>query len=108
VVGNLSPRRDFTDVRDVVAAYRLLAGSTVSGEVFNVASGVDVAIEEVVVALERLAGVELDLVVDPDLLRPVDIPVLRGDASKLTAATGWARRFSLEQSLADVLAAAGP
>jgi GDP-4-dehydro-6-deoxy-D-mannose reductase len=104
VVGNLEPRRDFTDVRDVVAAYRLLACSGAKGEVYNVASGVDVAMAEVVETLERLAGVELDLVVDAELLRPVDIPVLRGDATKLHDATGWVPAISLEQSLSDVLA----
>jgi GDP-4-dehydro-6-deoxy-D-mannose reductase len=104
VVGNLEPRRDFTDVRDVVAAYRLLACSESAGEVFNVASGVDVAIAEVVEDMERLADVDLELVVDPELLRPVDIPILRGDAGKLRRSTGWVPAISLERSLIDVLA----
>jgi GDP-4-dehydro-6-deoxy-D-mannose reductase len=103
-VGNLSARRDFTDVRDVVAAYRQLVIGGESGEVYNVASGIDVSLEEVVLELESLAGVELELVIDPELLRPVDLPVLRGDASKLTSATGWCPKVPLRQSLADVLA----
>jgi len=104
VVGNLSPRRDFTDVRDVVAAYRLAVERGQSGEVYNVATGVDISIREIVEKLQHLAGVDLELVVDDALLRPVDIPVLRGDASKLTAITGWRPAYDLENSLADVLA----
>jgi GDP-4-dehydro-6-deoxy-D-mannose reductase len=103
VIGNLTARRDFTDVRDVVAAYRLVVTSGSAGEVFNVASGVDVAMADIVSELERLAGVELSHVVDEALLRPADIPVLRGDASKLTRLTGWRPEIPLGQSLADVL-----
>ena len=105
IVGNLTARRDFTDVRDVVAAYRSIVTSAAFGEVFNVASGVDRAIAEVVAALESLAGVQLEHVVDQALLRPSDIPVLRGDATKLRAATGWQPTIAFEQTLADVLVA---
>ena len=104
-VGNLSARRDFTDVRDVVTAYRLLVEAGEPGEIYNVATGVDVSLEEVVLALEAIAEVALELVVDPELLRPVDLPVLRGDATKLRAATGWKPQLSLESSLADVMSA---
>ena len=103
-VGNLSPRRDFTDVRDVVRAYRLLIERGEPGEVYNVCSGVDVGIDDVVRRLLALGQVEAELVTDPTLLRPVDIPVLRGDRSKLTRATGWEPTISLDQTLADVLA----
>lgn len=103
-VGNLSPRRDFTDVRDVVRAYRLLIERGEPGEAYNVCSGVDVAIEDVVRRLLELGGVDAELVTDPALLRPVDIPVLRGDRSKLTRATGWEPTISLDQTLTDVLA----
>jgi len=103
-VGNLSTRRDFTDVRDVVRAYRLLVEQGEAGEAYNVCSGVDVSIEAVARRLLELAGAELDLVVDPELVRPVDVPVLLGDPSKITAATGWRPRLSLEATLADVLA----
>jgi GDP-4-dehydro-6-deoxy-D-mannose reductase len=102
-VGTLTTRRDFTDVRDVVVAYRLLIERGVAGTVYNVASGRDVAIAEVAEQLLALAGAELELVTDPDLVRPVDVPVLRGDASKLTAATGWRPSIPLATTLADVL-----
>jgi GDP-4-dehydro-6-deoxy-D-mannose reductase len=105
VVGDLSARRDFTDVRDVVAAYRLLVLEGRAGEAYNVCSGHDVSMAEVIDRLLELAGVELRLEVDPALLRPVEIPVLRGDASKLRAATAWVPAIALVDSLADVLAA---
>ena len=103
VVGNLSPRRDVTDVRDVVRAYRLLAQRGVAGEVYNVCSGRDVAISEIAERLQKLAGVELSLDADPALARRVDVPVVRGDPSKLRAATGWAPEISLDDTLRAVL-----
>jgi GDP-4-dehydro-6-deoxy-D-mannose reductase len=103
-VGNLSARRDFTDVRDVVRAYRLLIESGRAGEVYNVCSGRDVSIKEIAEGLLELAGASLELEVDPTLVRPVEVPVLRGDPSRLVAATGWKPEIPLDQTLADVLA----
>jgi GDP-4-dehydro-6-deoxy-D-mannose reductase len=102
-VGNLTTRRDFTDVRDVVVAYRLLIERGDSGTVYNVCSGRDVAMSEVARELLELSGAELTLETDPSLLRPVDVPVLRGSAELLTAATGWEPRIPLATTLADVL-----
>ena len=103
-VGTLTTRRDFTDVRDVVEAYRLLMLHGSPGTIYNVCSGRDVAISEVAENLLSLAGADLELVTDPDLVRPVDVPVLRGDARRLHAATGWSPAISLATTLADVLA----
>jgi GDP-4-dehydro-6-deoxy-D-mannose reductase len=103
-VGTLTTRRDFTDVRDVVAAYRLLVQDGQAGEVYNVCSGHDVAMSEVAERLLELAGAGLSLQTDPALVRPVDVPVLRGDAGKLRAATGWVPQIPLATTLADVLA----
>jgi GDP-4-dehydro-6-deoxy-D-mannose reductase len=103
VVGNLSPRRDVTDVRDVVRAYRLLAERGIAGEVYNVCSGRDVAISEIAERLQKLAGVELTLDADPALARRVDVPVVRGDPSKLRAATGWAPEITMDDTLRAVL-----
>ena len=102
-VGNLSPRRDFTDVRDVVRAYRLLVERAEVGEVYNVCSGADVAIEEVGRRLVALAGADLAFEVDPARVRAVDVPALRGDPAKLRAATGWVPGVSLDDTLAAVL-----
>lgn len=102
-VGNLAARRDLTDVRDVVRAYRLLMEKGAPGDVYNVCSGTDVSIEEVARRLLELAGVDLELVVDPSLARPVDVPVLRGDPGKLRETTGWEPEIDLTRTLRDVL-----
>ena len=103
-VGNLSARRDFTDVRDVVRAYRLLIESGNPGEVYNVCSGRDVGIGDIADALLSLAGTTLAFETDPGLVRPVEVPVLRGDPARLVEATGWKPEIALEQTLSDVLA----
>jgi GDP-4-dehydro-6-deoxy-D-mannose reductase len=103
-IGNLEPRRDVTDVRDVVRAYRLLVTNGEPGEVYNVCSGHAVSVREIAEHLLGLARQPMKLVTDPDLQRPVDIPVLVGDNQKLAAATGWLPTIPLEQTLADVLA----
>ena len=103
-VGTLTTRRDFTDVRDVVAAYRLLVRHGAPGGVYNVCSGRDVAISEVAQKLLTLAHAQFELVTDPDLVRPVDVPVLRGDPTLLHTTTGWVPSIPLATTLADVLA----
>jgi GDP-4-dehydro-6-deoxy-D-mannose reductase len=103
-VGTLSARRDYTDVRDVVRAYRSLAYDGTAGETYNVCSGVDVAVSEVARRLCELAGADVELVTDPSLVRPVDLPVLLGDCTRLTDATGWRPEIPLDDTLADVLA----
>jgi len=102
-VGNLGARRDLTDVRDIVRAYRLLIESGAPGEVYNVCSGRDVAISDVAARLLALADTELQLVPDRELMRPVDVPVVRGDPGKLRAATGWQPALDLDTTLRDVL-----
>lgn len=102
-VGNLSARRDLTDVRDVVRAYRQLIEKADPAVVYNVCSGSDVAIEEVAQRLKRLAGAELELFTDPELVRPVDVPVMRGDPGRIRSVTGWSPEIDLEVTLRDVL-----
>lgn len=102
-VGNLTPRRDFTDVRDVARAYRLLMTDGVPGEVYNVCSGQAVQIEDLARRLIALAGATLELELDPALARPVDIPVLLGDPAKLHKATGWTPEIPLDDTLRDTL-----
>jgi GDP-4-dehydro-6-deoxy-D-mannose reductase len=103
-VGNLTPRRDFTDVRDVVRAYRLLVTHGEAGEAYNVCSGVDLAISELADLLVGMAGRPMRLQEDPARRRPVDTPVLRGDPTKLHKATGWTPAIPISQTLADLLA----
>jgi GDP-4-dehydro-6-deoxy-D-mannose reductase len=102
-VGNLAARRDLTDVRDVVRAYRMLLTDGRPGEVYNVCRGESVLIEDVAKRLLALAGVDLPLVVDPARMRPVDLPDLRGDPSRLRKTTGWAPDIELDRTLKDVL-----
>jgi GDP-4-dehydro-6-deoxy-D-mannose reductase len=103
LVGDLSSRRDFSDVRDVVRAYRLLALMGVPGEIYNVASGRDVAIRDIADQLVRQLAPNVELVVDPALLRPIEIPVFRGSFDKLHQATGWSPLISLRASLEDIV-----
>jgi GDP-4-dehydro-6-deoxy-D-mannose reductase len=102
-VGDLTSVRDFTDVRDVVRAYWKLLERGEAGEVYNVCSGNGVPLREIAARLLALAGVRAEVRVDPDRLRPADIPVLVGDNSRLRRATGWEPRIGLQQTLRDLL-----
>jgi GDP-4-dehydro-6-deoxy-D-mannose reductase len=102
-VGNLSARRDFTDVRDVVAAYAALADAATAGECVNVCSGHAVAIADLVHGLVQRSRVPIEVVVDPARVRPVDVPVVVGSAGRLAALTGWAPQVLLDQTLDDLL-----
>jgi GDP-4-dehydro-6-deoxy-D-mannose reductase len=102
-VGSLDPVRDFTDVTDVVRAYRLLVERGGPGEVYNVCSGRGWSVGELAERILRLARHPMELVEDPDLVRPVDVPRLVGDNTRLRTATGWAPQVSLDDTLAAVL-----
>jgi GDP-4-dehydro-6-deoxy-D-mannose reductase len=102
-VGNLDVVRDFTDVRDVVRAYRLLASRGNGGEVYNLGTGQGTRLSDALAILKTLAKTPIEVHVDPARLRPVDQPLLVADASKLRAATGWEPRYRIEQTLADTL-----
>lgn len=106
-VGDLAVRRDLTDVRDIVRAYRLLLIDGLPGETYNVCRGTSVEMAEVARRLAALAGVSLPFVVDPARLRPVDVPDLRGDATRLHRATGWEPVIPLDETLVDLLASLG-
>ena len=101
-VGNLGAERDFTDVRDVVRAYRLLVAGDHVGEPINVASGRIVSIRAILDQLIALSGLDVEIVVDPARQRAVDVPVVRGAPDRIHALTGWAAERSLASTLADV------
>ncbi len=105
-LGNGDPVRDFSDVRDVVRAYVLLAEHGAAGEVYNVCSGRGVRVGDVAAMLVARAKHPLRVVTDTELVRPVDVPVLVGDNTKLVAATGWRPELTLDATLDAVLAAA--
>lgn len=102
-VGNLDPVRDFTDVADIVAAYRLLVERGTPGEVYNICSGRGRSVAEIADTLVGLARHTIELVPDPELMRPVEVPRLVGDNTKLRAATGWAPQIPFEDTLARIL-----
>lgn len=102
-VGNLSARRDFTDVRDIVRGYRLLAEKGRDGEVYNIGSGHSVPIRAVLDLLLSLSGTSIEVVPDPAKFRPVDVPEFVADITKLREDTGWQPIIPIETSLSDVL-----
>jgi len=104
-VGNLEVRRDLSDVRDVVSAYRLLMEKGEPGAVYNICRGESVLIAEVLRTLMAITGVEAPVVVDPERFRPADVREQVGDPALLTALTGWKASIPFEQTLVDVLAA---
>lgn len=102
-VGNLESRRDFTDVRDIVRAYRLLLEKGAAGEAYNIASGRHVRIADVLARLCDLAGVQPRIDHDAALHRPVDHSLVL-DITRLRQATGWAPAVPLETTLKDLVA----
>jgi len=103
-VGNLEPERDFTDVRDVVAAYVRLAEAGRPGEAYLICSGRSVSVRRLLDTLIDLAGVRVEVRTDPARINPSDTPCLYGSYAKLEADTGWRPQIPLRQSLADALA----
>ena len=102
-VGNLSARRDFTDVRDIVRAYRLLLQKGLPGEAYNLGSGVARSIRELLHGILGHSSQEVAIEADPARARPSDVPLSVCDASKLREATDWWPRISFEDTLGDVL-----
>jgi GDP-4-dehydro-6-deoxy-D-mannose reductase len=102
-VGNLDARRDFTDVRDIVRGYWLALERGQPGEVYNLCSGRDYAIREVLEMLLRLTDRRIEVRVDPQRLRPSDVPVLRGDGTKFFQQAGWRPEIPFQKTLEDLL-----
>jgi GDP-4-dehydro-6-deoxy-D-mannose reductase len=103
-VGNLSPRRDFTDVRDIVRAYQLAALHGAPGAVYNIGSGRSVAIRSLLDDLIAASGMSIEVLPDPQLMRPVDIPLMMCDPSSFCACTSWSPQIAFQQTLTDILA----
>ena len=102
-VGNLDAKRDFTDVRDIVRGYWLALEKCEPGEVYNLCSGKAWSIRQVLDHLLGLTKTKIEVRQDPARLRPSDVPVLLGDHSKFTKATGWKPTIPFEQTLSDML-----
>lgn len=102
-VGNLAAARDFSHVRDVVRAYEMLAREGEPGEAYNVCSGKSTVIQKALDFLVAQSAVAVTVEQDPDRMRPVDVPEVRGSHDKLTACTGWTPALNVEDVLRDLL-----
>jgi GDP-4-dehydro-6-deoxy-D-mannose reductase len=102
-VGNLQAVRDFTDVRDIVRAYVLAATRGEPGEVYNIASGRGHSIRDLLDTLITLSGLEVEVKIDPQRLRPSDVEILIGDSTKFRERTGWEPAIPLHTTLSDLL-----
>ncbi len=101
--GNLSAKRDFTDVRDVVRAYGLLAVKGKAGETYNVGSSRSIAISELLREIITISGCEIRHETDPARMRPSDIPEIRADITKLQRDTGWTPEVPLAETLREMI-----
>lgn len=102
-VGNLGALRDFLDVRDVVAAYRLIVEKGKPGVPYNVASGAVWKVADLLQILLQHAVIKIKVEVDISRQRALDIPILRGNPGRLSADTGWKPRVRIEETLRDLL-----
>lgn len=102
-MGNLEPRRDLTDVRDTVRAYRAMMATARPGVPYNVCSGLALAIRTLVETFTRHAHVDVRIVQDPALFRPNDLMHMVGSHDRLTRETGWTPTIPLEQTVQDLL-----
>ena len=102
-VGFLDGQRDFSDVRDVVRGYRLLIERGTAGEVYNLGSGVPRSVRSILDGLSALTTVQPRVEIDQSMIRPLEMPVMYADCSKIKAATGWQTEIPFEQTLQDVL-----
>lgn len=102
-VGNLAAKRDFTDVRDVVKAYVKLIRLGMNGETYNVGSGNAREIREILDLIISMANKTIIVEVDANKLRPVDVPIIEADITKLNQLTGWAPQIPLEQTIQETL-----
>lgn len=102
-VGNLSARRDFTDVRDVVRAYALLIMKGTAGETYNVGSGNAMAIQDILDMIVGMSSADIAVEIDKNKIRPVDVPVIEADITKINRETGWKPVISIEQTIRETL-----
>ncbi len=102
-VGNLSAMRDFTDVRDIVCGYRLLAEKGKSGEIYNIGRGKAVTIQYILDTALNLSTVEITVERDEKRMRAADIPIIEADITKIQTDTGWKAEISVEQTIEDTL-----
>lgn len=103
LTGNLSAKRDFTDVRDVVRAYGLLVQHGKKGETYNIGSGNAIAIQKILDKILKLSNTKIEAKVDPEKLRPVDVKIIEADTTKVRECTGWKPEITLDTTLMETL-----
>lgn len=103
LVGNLDARRDIMDVRDTARAYVALSERGTPGRVYNICSGVAYRVGDLLERLLSIVRARVTVEQDPSRLRPSDNPVVLGDASRLSADTGWHPQIPIDQTLSDLL-----
>lgn len=102
-VGNLSAKRDFTDVRDVVNAYTSLIRKGIAGETYNIGSGKAMSIKEILSLILAQSKVDIDVEVDKGKLRPIDVPIIEADNEKIVRVTAWKPKISITETIRDML-----
>jgi GDP-4-dehydro-6-deoxy-D-mannose reductase len=104
LIGNLDSERDFTDVRDIVQAYRLLLEKGRAGELYNICSGTPVSGHQILSGLLEASKSSITTEPDPSKMRPADNPIIYGSHEKLSHDTGWQPTIPLQTTLIDVIA----
>ncbi|MGL5258293.1 MAG: GDP-mannose 4,6-dehydratase [Proteocatella sp.] len=102
-VGNLDAYRDFTDVRDIVKGYALLLNKGHSGEIYNIGSGKSIKVKDILNILVEYSKVEIKIELDSSKMRPIDVPKVECDNSKIKKHTGWDIENDVHQTLKDTL-----
>jgi GDP-4-dehydro-6-deoxy-D-mannose reductase len=104
LVGNLDAKRDYTDVRDITRAYRLLLEKGVPGETYNICSGTSLSGRQILSSITKAADCKPNIVEDKAKMRPSDAPIIYGSYQKLTIDTGWKPKITLDETIRDVVA----
>ena len=101
-VGNIEVSRDFLDVRDVVTAYYQVLTKGQKGEVYNVCSGRSHKLKDIIKIIEDVLGINADIKIDKDRIRPNDTMMVYGDNNKLRS-LGWKQNVEIEQTIKDMI-----
>ena len=105
-VGNLNTRRDYTDVRDIVAGYKALAlADSLDHKLYNICSGKSLSGKDILALVERIGNyTDIKVSIDPSKIRPSDIMDIYGDSSRIRKELGWQPQYDIEQTIADFVA----
>jgi len=103
IAGDVEIVRDFTDVRDVVAAYHLLLTEGKKGDIYNVCSGIGFSLKQIINKICSILCININIKLDPNLIRPDDNKVIIGSNEKIRINHGWTRKYTIEESLNDMI-----